>query len=104
MKNLYKTLFPYLKNKYIAATLVFIVWILFFDQNDLISQIKLIKKKNKLLEDKAYYQKQIEITQKEYEELTGDEEKLERIAREKYFMKKENEDVFVIVSSENQEP
>ena len=61
MKNLIHILLPYLKNKYVAASLVFIVWILFFDQNDLISQIQLIKKKNKLLEDKAYYQKQIEM-------------------------------------------
>ncbi len=83
------------------TALVFFVWMLFFDQNDIISQVKLKNQLRELNKEKEYYKEQIKITQSELENLLNDNEKLERFAREKYLMKKPNEDLFVIVYEEN---
>jgi cell division protein FtsB len=69
----------------------------FFDSEDLITQYQLTKKVKKLYQEKSYYLEQIEIVKKEREELMSNPELLEKFAREKYFMKKPTEDVYVIV-------
>jgi len=91
----------FLKNRYIITTFLFLLWMLFFDQNDIISQVKLKNQLHQLNKDKEYYQEQIEVTQSELENLLNDNEKLERFAREKYLMKKPDEDLFVIVYEED---
>lgn len=78
--------------------LAFIVWLLFFDQYDLFRQLEFRSEVNKLEEDKAYFQSQIEDTKSELSGLMDNKGKLERFAREKYFMKKDNEEIFVITS------
>ena len=52
---------------------------------------------NKLEAEKDFYTTETEKTVKDLTELTTDRAKLEKFAREKYLMKKENEDVFVVV-------
>jgi cell division protein FtsB len=89
-----------LKNKYFIATVAFITWMLFFDRNDFISQYEYQTQLNKLEEEKAFYTKETEQVKNDLEGLTYNKEKLEKLAREKYLMKKENEDVFVIVKEE----
>jgi cell division protein FtsB len=89
--------FPILKNKYVYATLAFLVWLTFFDNNSLITQYKLSSTLNKLQEEKVYYEKEIEKNRLEVEQLLTDKENLERFAREKYMMKKKDEDIFVVV-------
>lgn len=89
-----------LRNKYLIATVVFIAWMLFFDRNDFMSQYEYQTQLNKLEEEKAFYLKEIEQVRSELEGLTYNKEKLEKLAREKYLMKKENEDVFVIVKED----
>ena len=91
---------PYLRNKYAITTIVFLVWMLFFDQNDIITQIKLKSELYQINKEKAYYLEQIHETQQDLENLLNDNEKLEKFAREKYLMKKDNEDIFVIVTEE----
>lgn len=91
----------FFKNRFVLTALVFFVWMLFFDQNDIISQIKLKNQLHELNKEKEYYKKQIKTTQSELENLLNDNEKLERFAREKYLMKKPNEDLFVIVYEED---
>lgn len=96
MKIISKIL-PYLRNKYIISLIVFIVWMIFFDRNDLISQYSYNQQLNKLQDDKAYYIKSIDQNQLSLHELMSEPENLEKFARERYLMKKEDEDIFLIV-------
>lgn len=86
-----------LKNKYFLAATAFVVWMLFFDRNDLMSQYDYRTQVNKLQEEKEFYIRETEQARKDLDELSTNREKLEKFAREKYLMKKDNEDVFVII-------
>jgi len=90
-------LFSLLQNKYFLATAVFVTWMLFFDRNDLMSQYEYRSEVNKLEEEKEFYIRETAQVKKDLEELTTDKKQLEKFAREKYLMKKDNEDVFVII-------
>jgi cell division protein FtsB len=68
---------------------------LFLDSNDLISRFKLGAKLRNLDREKAYYQEKIADVEKDRHELMTDR-LLEKFAREKYLMKKETEDIFII--------
>ncbi|RZA01765.1 MAG: septum formation initiator family protein [Sphingobacteriaceae bacterium] len=91
------------KNKYFIVTVAFIVWMLFFDKNDLVSQVEYRQQVNTLKEERDFYIKETEKVTKDLDELTSNPQKLEKFAREKYLMKKDNEDVFVIVKEKVQE-
>jgi len=86
-----------LKNKYFLVVIGLIVWLLYFDKNDVFTQFELITKCNKLNTEKEYYITEIEKNKKEIVELQNNKKSLETFAREKYLMKKDNEDVFVFV-------
>lgn len=88
------------KNKYFIASLAFVIWMLFFDRNDVISQYDYRTQVKKLEQEKEFYTKEIATVEKDLEELTTDKSKLEKFARERYLMKRDNEDVFVIVKEE----
>jgi len=85
-----------LKNKYFIVSVAFLVWLVFFDQNNIISQIKLSRKLKQLKQQKEYYENEIRANEKATLELTSDTEQLEKYAREKYLMKKDNEDLYII--------
>lgn len=87
----------YLKNKYAVTAIVFFIWLFFFDQNNIISQISYRIELSKLEADKEYYEQEIKKTVEDLEELKTNPKTLEKFAREKYLMKKENEELFVIV-------
>ena len=89
-----------LRNKYFLATIAFVAWMLFFDRNDLMSQYDYRTQVNKLQAEKEFYIHETEKARKDLDELSTNKEKLEKFAREKYLMKKENEDVFVIIKEE----
>ena len=89
-----------LRNKYLIAVLVFLVWLLIFDNNSLIDRVKYLNTLHDLEEEKQYYIERIEEDSRRLNELKTDRENLEKFAREQYFMKKENEDVFVILEEE----
>ena len=74
-----------------------IVWLLYFDKNDVFTQSELVTKCNKLNTEKDYYISEIEKNKKEIFELQNNKKSLETFAREKYLMKRDNEDVFVFV-------
>lgn len=86
-----------IRNKYFIVITALVVWLFFFDKNDVYTQIDLIKKCNKLKAERDYYLAEIESNKKQIQELQNNKESLETFAREKYLMKKDNEDVFVIV-------
>lgn len=88
-----------IRNKYLLATLLFAVWVSFFDRNDLISQYRYRQKLARLEKDKDYFVNEISKTRNELEQLKTDPKNLERFAREKYLMKKDNEDIFLIVTN-----
>ena len=70
---------------------------IFFDSQDVITtHFKLPKELNELQESRSYYLGQIEETKKELQQLKSNPETLEKYAREKYRMKKDNEDLFII--------
>lgn len=87
---------PIFRNFYFLFAVVFIVWVVFFDTNDLISQVKLQSQYNDLEQEKKYYQDKIVEIQKERAALSTDSQKLEKFAREKYLMKKDSEDIYVV--------
>ena len=89
-----------LRNKYLIAVLVFLVWLLVFDRNSLIGRLKYIRTMNDLEDEKQYYIERIDRDSRRLEELKTNNNNLEKFAREQYFMKKENEDVFVIVKED----
>ena len=86
-----------LRNKYYISILIFVVWIAFFDRNDFISQYTYNQKLKQLKRDKEYFLSEIENDKKNLEELISNSHNLEKFAREKYLMKKENEDIFIFV-------
>jgi len=86
-----------IKNKYIIASLAFLTWMLFFDRNDISSQYHYQSQLTELQKEKDFYTQETSKVQKDLEELTTDPKKLQKFAREKYFMKKDNEDVYVII-------
>ena len=91
-----KRLPPLFRNFYIVTSLSFLVWLIFLDSNDLISRFKLGAKMRSLQNEKEYYQEKITEVEKDRKELMTNKELLEKFAREKYLMKKESEDVFII--------
>lgn len=97
-----KRIIPILKNKYYIALAVFLTWMIVFDKNDIISQYQHTSRLKSLRNDREYYKKEILTIQKDIEDLSSDQEHLEKFAREKYLMKKDNEDVFVIVKKDQE--
>ena len=91
------------RHKYFLVSICFLVWMLFFDRNDLLSQYEYRSQLNKFKEEKAFYITQIEQVKKDLDELTTNRERLEKFAREKYLMKKDDEDVFVIIREKSAE-
>lgn len=91
-----KRLFFVLRNKYILAFSVFLAFMLFFDRNDIFTQIERKQELNELEQSKAYYEAEIAKTKKTLSELQNNSAALEQFAREKYYMKKDNEDVFIV--------
>lgn len=92
-----KRLPPIFRNFYVVGIFFFLVWMTFLDQNDFISRYRLTSKLRSLEGEKEYYQEKIEEVQKDHDELFGEREALEKFAREKYLMKKETEEIFLIV-------
>ena len=95
-----KKIFSIIRNKYLLTIIGLVVWIVFFDKNDLKTQLKLRDDVKKLQEERNYYAAEIKQITSDISELNTNPETLEKFAREKYLMKKDNEDVFVIVEEE----
>lgn len=94
---MWKKLPQWVKNPYLLLGFSFLLWMLFFDSEDLMLQYRLRKKLRNLEIEKAYYLEKIEKIQQDRRELANNENLLEKFAREKYFMKKKTEDLYVIV-------
>jgi cell division protein FtsB len=84
-----------LKKTYIIIILFFVVWMTFFDTNSLLMHFELNQKIKKLKNQKIYYQNEIKKDSTSINEIESDSG-IEKYAREKLFMKKENEEIFLI--------
>jgi len=91
-----------LRNRYVLVLIGFIVYITFFDAHDLISQMQIRWKLHKINEEKTYIESELQNAKNQTIELSTNKIMLEKFAREQYRMKRENEDVFVILN-ENEE-
>lgn len=85
------------KNKYLLTLIGLGVWLAFFDRNDIVTQYDLKQQVNKLEKERDYYVKEITANKQSIEELHTNQKSLEKFAREAYHMKRDNEEVFVIV-------
>lgn len=83
-------------NKFVLATLAFIVWMLFLDVNSYLMHHELNGEIDELEESIGYYQTEIAKDKKKLEELTTDPEKLEKFAREQYWMHRKGEEIYLI--------
>jgi len=96
MKILQKIPF-WLKNKYVLTAVSFVVWMLFFDDRDFMTtHFRHPEELRKLQQSSKYYQDEITATRNELERLKSNPSTIEKYAREKYLMKRDNEDLFLI--------
>lgn len=86
----------WLKNKYLISFAAFCAVMLFLDKNDLFTQMDRAKELRELRQSKAYYTAKIEAERKELEGLNHNPAVIEKYAREKYYMKRDNEELFII--------
>ena len=89
---------PVLRNKYLLTLIVFAVWILLLDSNNLISRFKEMRNLKKLKAEKEYYVQRIEEDKRKLHELKTSDRNLEKFAREQYRMKNPDEDLYIILS------
>ncbi|MBB6611344.1 septum formation initiator family protein [Pontibacter sp. Tf4] len=92
----------FFRNFYFITTALFVVWMLFFDSNDFITQYQMSKQLSDLEDVKEGYLEKMEEVEKDRKALMGNADLLEKYAREKYLMKRPNEDVFIIVTKEEE--
>jgi cell division protein DivIC len=85
------------RNKFFIASAIFVLWVTFFDDDNLIERFQNLREIRQLKKDKEYYIEKISQDSERLKELKTNKENLEKYAREQYLMKKDNEDVFVIV-------
>ena len=88
-------LIKFIKSTYGIIIILFIIWMIFFDSNSLLVHNNLNNDINKLNEQKSYYNSEIDKDKKELNMIQTDTG-LEKYAREKLYMKKDNEDIFII--------
>lgn len=88
------------RNKYLVASILFFTWILFFDENSIVSHQQNKQRLRDLVDQKEYYKERIISDKQKLEDLKSGIEDLEKFAREQYFMSKPDEDVFVVVEKD----
>jgi len=89
----------WLKNKYLLAGVFFVIWMLFFDPKDIPSGFERKQKLNELQNSEQQLDELITDSQKELQLLKNDAQSIEKYSREKYMMKKDNEDLFILKST-----
>jgi cell division protein FtsB len=87
----------YTKNFYFVFTLFFVIWMVFIDSNDILTQYKLSSKLKELERQKEFYLEKKEKIKADREELMSNNELLEKFARERYLMKRKTEDLYVVI-------
>lgn len=99
--KLLTTTFRILRNKYLLATTAFLLWIIFFDKNDFFTQKERRNELTELRQSKLYYTKQIAEIKQFSNDLSTNPAAIEKFAREKYKMKRDSEDLFIVKIIQN---
>jgi len=102
MKNFFLKLWKVVKNKYVAATLIFLLFFLFLGENNVRVIHRLQRELNDLNKEARLIEKDIHQDSLEAVSLFGSKEALEAYGREHYYMKRENEDIFIIKEKEEE--
>jgi cell division protein FtsB len=92
----------FLRNKYFLTLTIFVVWIILLDTNNLIERYRQLSELRKLREEKEYYEKKIEEEKRKLNELKTDNDNLEKFAREQYKMKRKNEDLYIVLTPQEE--
>ena len=92
-------IFRILINKFFLTTVAFVVWMVFFDSNNLLTRNHLQEKLDGLNLEKQFYLQEIRKDSTLTSQLLTDSTQLEKFARERYLMKKENEDLFLVIDT-----
>ena len=87
---------PFLFNKYLFTLTGFVVWMLFFDKNDFFSQMERRRNLQEIEKNKTYFAEKIAESKKFSQDIQSNAATIEKFAREKYRMKRENEDLFIV--------
>ena len=90
-----KTWYKFLLNKYVIVSLFFVIWMLFLDNYSYLDHRILNKEINELEDNKTYYQDEIRKDKNQIKKLSNPAQ-IEKYAREKYYMKKDSEDIYII--------
>ncbi len=96
LNKIWSKIKPVLLNKYLLVLIVFVVFVTFFDNHNLIKRWKTNQNIKQLEKEVLFYQNEIETNKQKMEELQSDDDNLEKFAREQYLMKRENEDIFIL--------
>jgi cell division protein FtsB len=90
-----KKIMPYVANRYFIVSIGFVVWMLFFDQRDFFQQRERAAELKKVEDAKKYYQKEIEYTQKQLNNIQNNKAAIEKYARERYLLRREGEELYL---------
>jgi len=100
-----RVIFRVLINKYLLTTVAFVVWMVFFDSNNLVTRNRIQEKLDGLNAEKQFYLQEIRKDSLLTRQLMTDSARLERYARERYLMKKPDEDLYLVIdTTEDQHP
>ena len=91
-------------NRYFILTIAFAVWMFFFDQNSFFVHRELDKQIKLLEVDESYFQEHLNTETEKLDQLNSNPAEIERIAREKHFLKKDDEDIFIIEQEKVNKP
>jgi cell division protein FtsB len=90
------------RNKYFLTITVFLIWLLLLDTNNLIERYGQMAGLHKLKQDREYYIKKIDEDKRKLNELKTDNHNLEKFAREQYMMKRKDEDLYIIMTPQEE--
>ncbi len=94
-----KKIIPFITNRYLIVTVVFVIWMLFFDQRDFFLQRERSAELKKVEAAKKYYQDEINNTKSQLENLQNNPASIEKFARERYLLRREGEEVYLFEDS-----
>jgi hypothetical protein len=92
-------IFRILINKYFLTTVAFVAWMVFFDSNNLLTRNRLQEKLDMLNLEKQFYLQEIRKDSILTRQIMNDTTQLEKFARERYLMKKDKEDLFLVIDT-----
>ena len=87
-------------NNYVVTLVGFFIFLIFFDNHNLISRWETSRKINSMEKEIKFYQSEIDKNKAKMNEMQTSDESLEKYAREQYHLKKDSEDVFIIKEEE----